>query len=341
MLTDVFFVRYESVPLFRDFSQREKRLIFQCFTLIEEIRPFWPSVEYNRKRDAGFWETVHKRISNEIGVRWLSNPGPDPIVGKWEYRVDAPRTREWIEICRKWMVDTPNTNDDIDRFMKERFSLVEIGLREVLASSEFSEMPEKSQALVRALLSDSKAKAKSEHDAGSDELNTRLRNANVPLSYHNGYIQVTEDEVIAREIEQPFWSVVSDPIWSNVDIDMKEALDQRDAGGKDPALYAARALESTIKVISERLGVTTGKERGASDFIGNIANKNLGFLAEWETDFLRAYFSKVRNPLNHGPGSNPMPTLKPEQTDLAIEYAMSWIKMLVRRHDQSTSVVAP
>lgn len=67
-----------------------------------------------------------------------------------------------------------------------------------------------------------------------------------------------------RQVETPFWSTVSDKTWMNVDTDMKEALDLRDSDGPDPAFYAARALESTVKIISDRKGWTTGKEKGRS-----------------------------------------------------------------------------
>lgn len=82
------------------------------------------------------------------------------------------------------------------------------------------------------------------------ELNSRLRQAECKLHYHNGFIQISEDETIAREIETPFWTLVAEPKWHNVDHDMKEAVDLRDTGGRDPGFYAARSLESTIKIIS-------------------------------------------------------------------------------------------
>ncbi len=339
MLTDTFFVRYEYVPMFTTFMEREKRLLFQCFTILEEIRPFWPNTDVKRKRDGAFWEALHKKLSNEIGLRWLSNPGPDPIIGKWEYRVDANRTREWIEICRKWILELPQLDCDLDRFIKERISLVEVGLRDILEFSEFSGLSGAADTLVRALLAESRKEAKVDHDRAAAELNTRLANSRVPLDYHNGFLQITADRVTSAEIEQPFWSVVSDPAWLNVDLDMKEALDQRDSGGKDPALYASKALESTIKIISDNTGLTTGKERGASNFIDNLARGGSSFLFDWEADLLRAYFSKVRNPLNHGPGNQPMPSLRTEQTSWAIETAMSWIKMLVGRYSASNGLV--
>ena len=90
----------------------------------------------------------------------------------------------------------------------------------------------------------------SEFQDGVDELNTRFVQARCNLNYHNGFIQCSTDVLSEEEIEKPFWALVADTQWKNVDLDMKEALDQRDSGARDPAFYAARALESTIKIIS-------------------------------------------------------------------------------------------
>jgi len=99
-------------------------------------------------------------------------------------------------------------------------------------------------------------------DSQVAELNERFRRARAPLSYHNGFIQVSMDEVIEQNIAKPFWDLVADPLWQNVDIDMKEALDRRDSNGKDPALFAAKALESTIKILSDNKGWSSGREKG-------------------------------------------------------------------------------
>jgi hypothetical protein len=112
---------------------------------------------------------------------------------------------------------------------------------------------------------------------------------------------------------------------------MKEAIDRRDTGGRDPALYAARALESTIKIICGAKGWTHGGEKGAHNYIDNLASKRAGYLVGWEAEFLKAYFTKIRNPLGHGPGDQPMPVLSAEQTTFAIEAAMVWIKSLIAR----------
>ena len=113
---------------------------------------------------------------------------------------------------------------------------------------------------------------------------------------------------------------------------MKEALDRRDASDRDPVFYAARALESCIKIICQQKGWTHGGERGAHNYIDNLAAaKNGPFIKAWERDALKTFFTEIRNPLGHGPGSAEMPELAPTQTSWAIENCMSWIKSLVVR----------
>jgi hypothetical protein len=45
--------------------------------------------------------------------------------------------------------------------------------------------------------------------------------------------------------------------------------------GVAPALYAAKALESTIKIISDEKHFSNGKERGASNYIDNLKRGNI------------------------------------------------------------------
>lgn len=164
------------------------------------------------------------------------------------------------------------------------------------------------------------------------ELNTRFRHAGVNLNYHNSFIQVAEDALIEHQVETPFWALVSSPKWQNVDTDMKEAIDRRDSNQRDPAFYAARALESAIKIISSEKGWTNGGERGAHSFIDNLAGQRSGgFISRWEQSALKGFFSDVRNELGHGPGNEPMPELSRQQTSWAIELCMAWIKSLILR----------
>ena len=164
-----------------------------------------------------------------------------------------------------------------------------------------------------------------------DELNARFRQAGYPLNYHNGFIQISTDDLVQKQVETPFWMLVADPVWQNVDVDMKNALDLRDSDGRDPAFYAARALESTIKIISDKRGWTHRGEKGAHNYIDNLASKTSGFILPWERASLKEFFTCVRNPFGHGAGSSEMPSLSRPQTEWAIEFSMSWIKNLIRR----------
>ena len=134
------------------------------------------------------------------------------------------------------------------------------------------------------------------------------------------------------QVEKPFWDIVADPVWRNVDIDMQNAIDLRDNNGPNPVFHAAKALESTIKIISAQKGANNGKEKGAHNYIDNLRSERAGrFIEQWEADALKSVFTDIRNPHGHGPGPAPMPQLNPQQTDWVIENCMSWIKSLVRR----------
>lgn len=250
------------------------------------------------------------------------------------------KKRADIEICRNWYTRELREGESVDEYIKERLSLIEVGLRLKYERAEYCREYIQSDRPAASLLATEYERQIAKYNRISSEINVRFRSARFPLNYHNGFFQIEADEIISNEIEQPFWSLVSEPKWYNVDLDMKEAVDQRDNGGKDPALFAAKALESTVKIISDELGQTHGKERGAHSYIDNIGKKSVAFLDEWEKELLKSYFTKVRNQLGHGPGSEPMPQLSPQQTSWAIENAMSWAKLLVLRFESQSVVPA-
>jgi len=164
------------------------------------------------------------------------------------------------------------------------------------------------------------------------ELNLRLREARIPLHYHNGLFQHASDDLTESQVHEPFWSAVKDPKWINVDVDIKEAIDRRDNKGRDVALYALKALESTIKIISDEKGWSRGTERGAANYIDNLVSSANGrFIDVWESDQLKALFRDLRNPHGHGPGSAAQPVLSDLQEQWVIECSMIWIKALVQR----------
>lgn len=348
MLTDIFARRYEDVPIWKQFTAAESRLINQTFRIVsEQIFPYY--VNGNESPAAKVdWKVIHDRLSMELGVKSLSdvayfyqttwNGKPHTVSGTWTINT----------VCENWMLKAFDGKEPVDEFIKNRLSFVEIAFRlqgdriaeanaklpeSILAAdlraSRISgpnsfRIPGKASDAVRA----ANAKLNTEFQSSVDELNTRFRQARAPLNYHNGFIQISNDTLLTDVIETPFWGAIADPKWKNVDIDMKEAFDRRDSGDRDPAFYAVRALESAVKIVSDEKGWTHGKERGAHNYIENLSSN--GFIAKWEAEALKHVFTFVRNPLGHGPGTANMPTLTAGQTEWTIDISMSWIKRLAR-----------
>jgi hypothetical protein len=348
MLIDIFARRYEMTTVRNSFEQRDSRLLVQAFRILsEDIYPHYCNGKED-VRGVKFWTDIHSRLSRELGVEELSK--------QWfSYNTKWNGSDHWqshkhpmVTVCQNWMNETVKGSADIH--IKERLSLVELGFRE--RENEVNSMnlqpispPQKpvpslvgGHSFSMVVPGDARARIeqiRAERTAGFrtqvDELNARFRQAHYNLHYHNGFIQASTDALVQEAVETPFWSLVSAPQWANVDLDMKEALDRRDSDGRDPAFYAARALESAIKIISGVRGWTHGKEKGAHNFIDNLGAKTNAFIAPWEASTLKDFFTHVRNPFSHGAGSEQMPSLTRQQTEWAIEFSMSWIKSLIRR----------
>lgn len=352
MLTDIFAYRYLRYPIWSSYSETERRLLNQTVGLSKEIFPYYDEngkeIESNKIK----WKGFHDRLARELGVTELAQRYYS-FTQKNALGQDLPVSGcfGWDYVCGQFVNSVPPQNlSNPDSFIKERLSFIEIVMRvredEIAAMN--AQLP---QALLQAKQRDASIRTSLRLPGNAvegvkarnatinklfqgqrEELNERFRRAGCPLTYHNGFIQVSHDQIIEQQIAKPFWDLVSDPIWKNVDIDVKEALDRRDSNGKDPALFAAKALESAIKIVSDQCHMTRGCETGAAAFIDNLTSKvNGSYLADWEGLLLKEYFRKVRNTLGHGPGSEPMPALTAEQTDWAIESAMSWIRTIIRR----------
>lgn len=345
MLIDIFARRYQNRVLRDSFEQRDSRLLIQAFRILaEDMYPYYSDGRENTIGVA-FWTSLHSNMSRELGVKELS-PIWFSYSTKWNGNEHVQTHKHaMVTVCENWL--TKAVSGSPDEHIKERLSLIELGFREreTKLSSMNSSAITDGERLVGSLSrpglrvpgnpQEGARKWRETKTAAFrecvEELNGRFRQASYPLNYHNGYIQISTDDVIQQEIETPFWALVSDPIWANVDLDMKEALDLRDSDGRDPAFYAARALESTIKIISDQKGWTHGGEKGAHNYIDNLASNRNGFIASWESASLKEFFTHVRNPLGHGAGSSQMPALSRPQTEWAIEFSMSWIKNLIRR----------
>lgn len=350
MLTDIFAYRYLDQPIWSTYTDIERRLLNQAFGVVKDALPYWVDGKEDERQKAK-WKRLHDQLARELGVSELSQRyysytqknalGAEFPVSGWF---------SWDHVCEQFVNAKYLGQCEADRFVKERISFVELALRlrgEEIATMNVNLPAAIQQATFRDAAARSgllipgsavegvkawNAKQNSEYQSQIAELNERFRRAGTPMTYHNGFIQFAMDQRIEQNIAKPFWDLVADPMWKNVDIDMKEALDRRDSNNKDPAIFAAKALESAIKIVSDLKQWTRGNENGAAQYIDNLISKaNGSFLTPWEGEMLKDYFRKVRNSVGHGPGSEPMPELTLPQTDWAIETAMSWIRSLVRR----------
>ena len=351
MLTDIFAYRYLKMPLWSSVTEVEQRLLNQAFGVVKDALPYYDSVGKEIEANKPKWTLLHDRLARELGVnelspRYYSYTNTNTLGQK----IPISGSYSWQLVCDTFVNAKFTGQLDPDRFMKERVSFVELALR--LRGDEITQANSQfPKTLFEAELRDASPKSgfrvpgrsvdgvrawnatmNATFNAHVEELNERFRRASAPLTYHNGFIQIATDLQIENNIAKPFWALVGEPLWRNVDIDMKEALDRRDSNDKDPAIFAAKALESAIKIVSDTKGWTRGVENGAANYVDNLMSKaNGGYLASWEGEMLKDYFRKVRNTLGHGPGSEPMPELTLAQTDWAIEMAMSWVRTLIRR----------
>jgi hypothetical protein len=160
----------------------------------------------------------------------------------------------------------------------------------------------------------------------------RLKLHKTELSYHNGHFQNSADPAIEQTIATPLWNLISNPKYKNVETDILEAIDRYDSGDRDPAFYAAKALESMIKIICDEKGYTTGNEKGAADYLSHLnSTKNGTIIINDEKEELLSMF-RIRNTHGgHGAGSKPMPTLTNAQALRYIHSAMVWISNLAKR----------
>jgi hypothetical protein len=349
MLTDVFFRRYANRPMFQNVGQKERAFFVQSFRIINE--QIWRYCGSDRKVDESvkaIWTDIHDRVSMEIGIKSLSPrffPNQtlymgNPVTNRTAFQMNT--------VVENWLTANFTDELDADMFVKHRVSFVELAFRkraEQVAQSE-ADLPKRLLQAKKFDVKDSRlfemfspeavlADQEGMHRVFREnvhELNERLKQAGMPLHYHNGYLQIVQDEQIQSQIEQPFWNLVKEARWKNVSTGMAQAIDLRDNGGPDPSFHAAKALESAIKIICGIKGWTTGKEKGVSDFLNHLESKaNGSFIENWERQSMQRFYSDVRNEFGHGPGAEEMPNFASEQVDYTIEFCMSWIKNLIKK----------
>jgi hypothetical protein len=248
MITDLFLSRYPNPWIGGSSIPPSLRTLFAqaAHIIFEDLRPDF-------ELEDSFFQSVNSRLSREVGVPTL--------IGNGTGRECAIFLYEPYDLFN-------NAHGNPDVFVKLRVSLIELVFRE--AEHHVAGVvsgPAAGLNPVRAAFNTNRGRQAFNEGYGPrvkrmiDELNIRLRDSGTGLHYHNGLIQLAHDTMTQSQIASPFWDIVKDPRWSNVDRDMKEAIDRRDTGGRDPAGYALRALESTIKVISAQKAGRQGKKR--------------------------------------------------------------------------------
>jgi hypothetical protein len=352
VITDIFARRYANVPLRSQYFDEDRRFMNQAAVMLMD--PLWTGYKTDKITDAAEagLKSSHDLLAMELGREYL---GDRYWFQTYTFNGNTntqAHTYTYANICKNFLIKMPDDVAKGDAWVKDRLSLVEIAFRMRGHQVAFAnaELP---KAIAKADLEDGRrppagsirlpgrradgvravnAQINAAFDELVRDLNERLRLAQYKLTYHNGFIQLFEDETVNATVAAPFWQLVGTAPWDNVDLQMKEAIDRRDNGDRMAAFHAVCALESCIKIISDLKGWTTNNQNGAASYVSNlVSQKNGRFIEVWEGDMLTKMFSDVRNPFAHGPGQSPMPTLSPEQTNWTIETAMTWIKSLVRR----------
>jgi hypothetical protein len=352
VITDIFARRYANVQLRERYFEEDRRLMNQVAVMI--MNPLWDGQQGNdvSANSEANLKAIHDLLALELGYECLSD--------RWWFHTYKFNGNEhtqshaysYSDICKNFLTKIPGDVSKGDSWIKDRLSLVELAfarraqqiaaanrdLPAAIAKAQLAEkvVPQRMTMRVPGSRVDGLRAINTRTNEAFDELvrdlNERLRLALYKLAYHNGLIQLYEDEAVNAEVARPFWTLVSAPAWQNVDIQMKEAIDRRDNGDRMAAFHAVCALESCIKIVSDMKGWTKGTEKGASNYVDNlVSQKNGRFLEVWEGELLTRMFGDVRNPFAHGPGQSAMPALTANQTNWTIETAMTWIKSIIRR----------
>ena len=351
MITDIFARRYENVQLRTQYYSEDRRFMNQAVSLVGN--GLWtdapPSDEIADLTEAGL-KFVHDVIALELGRDTLSDRWWRSTHTWNGNTTTTAHQNTYAQMVKVFLTKIPEDLTNGDAWVKERLSLIELAYRYRAAQVAFA-----NQALPKKL---AEAEARDNRPSSGlrvpgsatnaarylnqrmndafasavNDLNERMRLAGYKLHYHNGFIQLSDDELTGSQVSKPFWAIVADPRFANVDLQIKEAIDRRDNRDRTAAFHAVCALESCIKIISDLKGWTLGSEKGAANYIDNLVSKSNGrFIEPWEAVMLKAMFSDVRNPFAHGPGQAAMPNLSSDQTNWAIETSMTWCKSLLRR----------
>lgn len=253
--------------------------------------------------------------------------------------------KNYIEFCYREVV-TPydlwnDSHGDEDTYTKIRVSLLELLFRyyedyaERLLGNDIQPSKKKHpwfKKNFKNIQQDQLVRIREMKATCLEELNGRLAQHRIPLMYSVGRFIPENDEITSSVVKKPFWPLIEGAKWESVKDDILKAMARKSEDDVSAVVHASKAIESTIKIISSELGLTTGKEKGAINYIENIASKRSGyFIQPWEAEILKSYFKYVRNPTSHGPGNEIPPEYSLTQTSWVVDNCIIWCKSLIGR----------
>jgi hypothetical protein len=215
MLTDIFATRYAAVPLWNNFGEPERRLLVQSFRIVyEQLIPYWTYDGKERDGAKAIWTLIHDRLTMELGLNELSPRGYFRRVNMFGNEQDLWESLAIPYVCKNFVCAPYVDAISADTFIKERLSFIEIAFRDRDASIARlnAELPDKiAQAERDALLPPRRghirlpgnpgdgfrALTRQQNEAfreSAAEFNERLRQAGARLHYHNGFIQMSDDQ---------------------------------------------------------------------------------------------------------------------------------------------------
>lgn len=147
MLTDIFSFRYANKTLWTAFTEKERRLVVQTFNITKELAPYYDSAGKESPTNKLFWKSVHARLANELGLKSLSQIYYS-YKSVWAGK-ESSQSGSWTidKVCENWVFETPSNPGEVDSFVKDRLSLVEIVFR-----LKEQELREKNDQLPKAIL---------------------------------------------------------------------------------------------------------------------------------------------------------------------------------------------
>ena len=237
MLTDIFARRYSDIEIWDSFGEPERRLLVQSFRIVsEQLFPYFDGNGKVKPGMKGLWDDLNKTLAMELGLKDLSSPtyGYYKTFGDTQYTKGGRRwvSGEWakVTVCENFICAEYDQKVPADRFIKERLSLIEIAFRrksnviklqkqnleqqvadarsKVMQRPGFlRSIPELRQSQIAKVEKGIRSNFSAEEALFEDswnELNTRFQHAGTVLDYHNGFIQVSSDEVTNAQIHRPF-----------------------------------------------------------------------------------------------------------------------------------------